>query len=96
MTEESKPAKLNPVTQKIIQACIDEVLSDYVKNSKYFTADVLHQLRTKVTSLVNQRLGEDEIQAIDIGLDLSALEDVPFFFRVNIEKEKAKDHMIKE
>ncbi len=95
MTEASKSIKLNPVTQKIIQHCIDEVLTDYVKNSKYFTADSLNDLRHKVTSLVNQRLGSDDIQGIDIGLDLSSLEDVPFFFSVKIQKEKLSDHMLK-
>lgn len=96
MSEEIKNSKLNPITQKIIQSCIDEVLSEYIKNTKYFTADSIHELRTKVTSLVNQRIGSDEIQAIDIGLDLSDLEDIPFFFRVNISKEKAEDHLLKE
>jgi hypothetical protein len=96
MSEETKNSKLNPVTQKIIQSCIDEVLTDYINKTKYFTADSLHDLRTKVTSLVNQRIGSDEIQGIDIGLDLSALEDIPFFFRVNISKEKAEDHLLKD
>ena len=96
MTEDNKQLKINPVTQKIIQSCIDEILSEYVQKSKYFTADSLHELRTKVTALVNQRLGSDDVKAIDIGLDLSSFEDVPFFFRVNIDKEKADDHMMKE
>lgn len=88
--------KLNPVTQKLIQATINDILGDYVSNSKYFTADTLHTLRTKVTEEVNRRLGSDVIQAIDIGLNLTQLEEIPFFFRVNIPKENADDHIIKE
>ena len=95
-TNETENKKLNPITQKIIEAVISEILGEYVSKSKYFTADVLHDLRTKVTEEVNRRLGSETIQAIDVGLNLSQLEDIPFFFRVNIPKEKAEDHIVKD
>ena len=87
---------LNPVTQKVIQSSIDEVLGEYVSKSKMFNADTLNELRVNVTQLANQRLGSEDIQAIDIGIDLGEFEDIPFFFRVNIDNEKSDDHVIKE
>jgi len=85
---------LNPVTQKVVERSIGEVLGEYVQEQKLFTADSLHYLRTRVTALVKERLGDEELTSVDIGLDLSALEDIPFFFKINIPKEKVEDHIL--
>lgn len=86
---------LNPVTKKIVERCIQEVLTEYVRQTKQFTADSLHYLRMKVTDLAKQRLGEDEITSIDLGLDLTTIENVPFFFKINIPQDKAEMHIMK-
>lgn len=85
---------LNPVTRKIVERCIQEVLTEYVQQTKKFTADSMHYLRMNVTDLVKQRIGADEIVSVDIGLDLTKLEDIPFFFKINIPKEKVEEHLI--
>jgi len=85
---------LNPVTLKVIERSIQEVLSDYVKESKQFTADSMHGIRVKVTEMVKQRLGEDEIENVDIGLDLAKVPEIPFFFKVNIPTSKQANHFI--
>lgn len=85
---------LNPVTQKVIERCITEIIGGYVKENKYFTADSIHYIRSKVTELAKERLGDDEVTSIDVGLDLTSLEDIPFFFRVNIPKEKIETHIL--
>jgi hypothetical protein len=41
-------------------------------------------------------LGNDEIANIDVGLDLNAVEDIKFFFRINVPQEKAEEHIIKQ
>ncbi len=90
-------SKIKEENEKVIQETIKEVLSEFTENSrKYFTADVLHALRTKITSLVHQRIGKDEIINIDVGLDLTKVEDYDFFFKVNIPKEKAEEQILKE
>jgi len=88
--------KLQSTTQKVVEKCINEVLEEYVEDTKYFTADTLAYLRTKITSLVHERLGSEEIQRIDVGLDLNHIEDIKFFFRVDIPQEKAEEHLVKE
>ena len=88
--------KLQPTTQKIVEKCINEVLEEYIDDTKYFTADTLAYLRSKITSLVHERLGSDEIQRIDVGLDLNHIEDIKFFFRVDIPQEKTEEHLVSE
>jgi hypothetical protein len=85
---------LNPVTLKVIERSIQEVLSDYVKQSKQFTADSMHAIRQRVTEMVKQRLGEDEIETVDIGLDLTNVGEIPFFFKVNVPESKSANHFI--
>jgi hypothetical protein len=85
---------LNPVTRKIVERCIQEVLSEYVQQTKQFTADSIHYLRVKVTDLVKQRLGDDEVVSVDLGLDLSNIEDIPFFFKINIPQDKLENHLM--
>ena len=85
---------LNPVTRKIVERCIQEVLTEYVQQTKQFTADSMHYIRVKVTDLVKQRLGDEEVVSVDVGLDLTTLADIPFFFKINIPKEKAEDHLM--
>jgi hypothetical protein len=88
--------KLNPVTQKIVENCINESLQEYVNETKLFTADTLHYIRTKITTLVHERLGKEEINNIDVGLDLSKVEDIKFFFQVNVPSEKAESHILNQ
>lgn len=88
--------KLQPATQKVVEKCINEVLNEYVEENKYFTADTLAYLRTKITSLVHERLGSDEIQKIDVGLDLNDIDEVKFFFKVDIPQDKAEEHLVRE
>lgn len=88
--------KLQPTTQKVVEKCINEVLEEYVEDTKYFTADTLAYLRTKITSLVHERLGSEEIQRVDVGLDLNEIKDIKFFFRVDIPQEKAEEHLVRE
>lgn len=88
--------KLDPTSQAVVEKCISEVMNKYVEESKYFTADSLHYLRTKITELVHQRLGADFVARIDVGLDLSKLQDIPFFFKIDVPKEKAEELIIKE
>lgn len=85
---------LNPVTQRVIERAINEVLGAHIKQTKQFTADALHDIRLKVTELVKQRIGDDEIENVDIGLELSALTDIPFFFKVNVKADKASNHFM--
>lgn len=93
-SEQVENKVLNPVTQKVVERSIGEVLGEYVQEQKLFTADSLHYLRTRVTSIVKERLGDEEVTSVDIGLDLSALEDIPFFFKINIPKEKVETHIL--
>ena len=88
--------KLHPATQKVVEKCINEVLEEYINETKYFTADSIAYLRTKITSLIHERLGSTEIQRVDVGLDLNKLEDIPFFFRVDVPQEKAEEHLLRE
>ena len=92
----SEGLKLNPVTQKVVEKCISEVLQEYVKESKLFTADTMDYLRKKITSLVHERLGTGEIVNIDVGLDLNKVEDIKFFFQINVPQAKAEEHIIKQ
>jgi hypothetical protein len=90
-----KPRKvLNPITLKVIERAIQEVLGEYVKTTKQFTADSLHGIRMKVTEVVKKRLGEDEIQTVDLGLDLAAVPEIPFFFKVNVPEGKQSNHFM--
>ncbi|MCS7316896.1 MAG: hypothetical protein NZZ41_01050 [Candidatus Dojkabacteria bacterium] len=86
--------ELNPVTKKIVENSINTVLNEYISKQKLFTADSLHGIRTKVTELVKSKLGPDEILFVDVGLDLTKLNDIDFFFRLDIAKDKIKDHVI--
>ena len=89
-------AVLNPVTRKIVEKCIQEVLTEYVQQTKQFTADSIHYLRMRVTDLVKQRIGDDEVVSVDIGLDLTNIEDIPFFFKLNIPKDKIEEHIMSQ
>jgi cyanate lyase len=88
--------KLNPVTQKVVEKCINEVLQEYVSESKLFTAETLQYVRSRITSLVHERLGSTEITNIDVGLDLNKVEDIKFFFQINVPQDKAEEHIIKQ
>lgn len=100
MTEEQKPEtavktpRLHATTQKVIENCINEVLGDYTKDSKFFTADTLHYIRSKITEKVHAILGKDQIASIDVVLDLNAVEDIRFGFKINIPQDKAEDHIL--
>jgi hypothetical protein len=86
MTEEVKNEvdyKLPPEKQKILAEIIENALDEYDKESKFYTADTLHYLRSKVTSLAKKQLG-DEIHSIDIILDLRHVQHKLFGFKVNI------------
>jgi len=85
---------LNPVTQRVIELAIQEVLSEYSKQTKQFTADSMHGIRVKVTEIVKQRLGADEVDSVDIGLDLTNVAEIPFFFKVNIPTSKSENHFM--
>lgn len=86
--------ELNPVTKRVVEDSINVVLSEYVSQQKLFNADSLHQIRLKVTELVKKRLGENEISFVDVGLDLNNVTNIAFFFRLDIPKDKIKDHII--
>lgn len=87
--------KLSEDVELVVKNTIQEVLEEFTKDSKkYFTADVLHALRTKITTLVHQRTGSSEVVNIDVGLDLTKVEDYDFFFRINIPKEKAEEQIL--
>ena len=86
--------KLNPATQKVIEHCVSEVLDEYTGQTKFFTADTLHHIRSQITSKVHEILGEKEIANIDVILDLSALEEIPFGFRIKLPKETAENHIL--
>lgn len=95
---ENKPVptpKLHSTTQKVIEGCINDVLGEYAKDTKYFTADTLHYLRSKITEKVHSILGKENIANIDVILDLSAVEDIRFGFKINIPQEKAEEHILK-
>jgi len=88
--------KLDPISQAVVENCISEVVNKYVDESKYFTADSLHYIRSKITSLVHERLGEDFVARVDVGLDLSKIENLPFFFKIDVPKEKAEELLTKK
>jgi hypothetical protein len=93
---EAKPVtpKLHPTTQKVIENCINEVLGEYTAENKYYTADTLHFIRSKITEKVHSILGKDQISSIDVILDLNAVEDVKFGFKINIPQDKAEAHIL--
>ncbi len=82
------PTKLEPATQKIVENCINEVINDYVKESKYFTADSLHYIRSNITKLIHERLGEEFVMRVDVGIDLNKVGDIPFFFKIDVPKQE--------
>ena len=88
--------KLDPASQAIVEKCISEVVNKYVEESKYFNADSLHYMRSKITELVHERLGAEFVARIDVGLDLSSIEKIPFFFKIDIPKDKAEEMLTKE
>lgn len=86
MTEEIKSDvdyKLPPEKQKVLGEIIESVLAEYDKESKFYTADTLHYLRSKITSEAKKQLGDD-IVSVDVILDLRHVEDIRFGFKVNI------------
>lgn len=97
MSEEVKTVptpKLNPATQKVIEHCVSQVLEEYTTKTKFFTADTLHHIRSQITSKVHDILGKDQIANIDVILDLSALDDIPFGFRIKLPKDTAENHIL--
>lgn len=86
--------KLNPATQKVIEHCVSEVLDEYTNDTKFFTADTMHHIRSKITKKVHEILGKDQISSIDVILDLSALEEIPFGFRIRLPKDAAENHIL--
>jgi hypothetical protein len=87
---------LDPASQAVVEKCISEVVNKYVEESKYFTADSIHFIRNKITALVHERLGEKFVARVDVGLDLSKLDNIPFFFKIDVPKEKAEEMLLKE
>jgi hypothetical protein len=87
--------KLDPATQAIVEKCISEVINKFTDDSKYFTADSLHYLRSNITSLVHERLGDKFVARIDVGLDLSKIKEIPFFFKVDVPSDKAEEMLTK-
>jgi hypothetical protein len=87
---------LEPDKQKILGEIIDEVLTEYSKESKFFSADTLHYLRVKITNEAKKRIGEADIHSIDVILDLRHIEDIRVAFKVNIPKEKVEEHLNKQ
>lgn len=86
--------KLDEESEKVIKEIIDSVLGEFnSKGNKYFTADVLHGLRLEMSKRAVEKLGREKVMNIDIGLDLSQVENYNFFFRVNIPKEEAEKTM---
>ena len=96
MPDEIKTPKLHPATQAVIEKCINDVVSEYTKETKFFTADTLHYLRMKITEKAKEILGSGNIQNIDVMLDLSEVEPIKFGFKINIPQEKAEEHILKE
>jgi hypothetical protein len=82
---------LEPEKQKILGEIIDEVLTDYSKESKFFSADTLHYLRVKITNEAKKRIGEVNIHSVDVILDLRHVEDIRFAFKVNVPKENVEE-----
>lgn len=87
---------LEPEKQKILGEIIDKVLSDYAKESKFFSADSLHYLRVKITNEAKKVLGEKDIHSIDVILDMRHIEDIRFAFKLNVPKEKVEEHILKQ
>lgn len=88
---------LSPEVDKVIKETITEVLEEFNEsNIKYFDVDVLHTLRTKITNLVHQRVGKKEVINIDIGVDLSKVEDCDFCFKINIPKDIIEDKIMEK
>lgn len=91
MTEEIQNEvdyKLPPEQQKRLSEIIEAVISDYNKESKYYTADTLHFIRSKIT---NQAKAEMDIVSVDVILDLRHVEDLRFGFKVNIPVPKEEE-----
>jgi hypothetical protein len=86
MTEEVKndvDYKLPPEKQKVLGEIIESVLAEYDKESKFYTADTLHYLRSKITAEAKKQLGDDVV-SVDVILDLRHVSDIRFGFKVNI------------
>lgn len=75
---------LPPEKQQKLGEIIETVLAEYDKESKYYTADTLHYLRSKITSIAKKEIGENDIFSVDVILDLRHVQDIRFGFRVNI------------
>ena len=86
--------QFEPATQKILNECISEVVSEYIKETKYFTADTLHHIRARITHLAQQKLGDDVIESIDVILNLTELENIPMAFRIKVPKDVAEEHIL--
>ena len=84
--------KLKPEIQAVVDSTIEEVLSEYNKQSKLYNADSLHYLRSQITQKVHEKVGKNEIINIDVGLDLTDI-DIKYFFKVNIPKDKTEELM---
>ena len=82
--------KLPPEKQKILSEIIEVVLAEYDKESKFYTADVLHYLRSKITHMAKEKMGDDII-SVDVILDMSAVKDIRFGFKVNIPIPKTEE-----
>lgn len=81
--------KLPPEQQKRLSEIIETVLAEYNKESKFYTADTLHYLRSKITAQAKKDLG-DAITSVDVILDMRHIEDIRFGFKVNIPVPKGE------
>jgi hypothetical protein len=86
---------LKPEHQKILSNIIDEVLTEYSKEQRFFSADTLHYLRSRITEKAKEQIGEKEISSVDVLLDLRHVEDIRFAFKVLVPKEKVEEHILK-
>jgi hypothetical protein len=88
--------ELDPTTKTVVEKCINDVITEYTEKNKYFTADSLHFIRNKITDMIHQQIGDKQVLRVNVGIDLSKLTDIPFFFKIDVPQPPLKDNLDKK
>ena len=59
-------------------------------------AEQLHFIRSKLTSMVHEKIDKSIIDTIDVLIDCTKNENINFAFKINIPKEKIENAILEE